>query len=57
MPPIVRILPRFLLFYRKRLAVIASDESPQEGHFMIDRWQRWQKNDEGRDCLDPWLGA
>jgi hypothetical protein len=34
---------------------LAGNESPQEVCFMLDRWQRWQKNDEGRDRLDPWL--
>jgi hypothetical protein len=37
MPPIARILPRLLLLYLKLLGVIAGDESPQEGRFMIDR--------------------
>jgi hypothetical protein len=55
MPPIVRILPRVLLVYVKLFGFLASNGSPQEGHFMIDRWQRWQKNDEGRDGLDPWF--
>jgi hypothetical protein len=41
-------------FYLKLLGVIASGGSPQEGCFVIDLWQRWQKNDEGRHRLDPW---
>ena len=35
MPPIVRIVPLFLLVYLKRLGVTASDGSAQEGCFMI----------------------
>lgn len=41
--------------YTSSFWVSASDESPQEDRFMIDRWQRWQKSDEGRDGLDPWV--
>jgi hypothetical protein len=43
MPPIVRILPRLLLVYLKRRGCITSGESPQEGCFMIDRWQRLER--------------
>jgi hypothetical protein len=57
MPPIFRILPRLLLVYLKLLGFIASDGSPQEGRFMIDRWQRWQKSGEARYLLDPWLSV
>jgi hypothetical protein len=41
MPPMVCILPCFLLFYLKRFGITAGDEPPQEGRFMIDRWQLW----------------
>jgi len=56
MPPIFRIVPRLLLLYLKLLGTIASGESPQEGCFIIDRWQQWEKH-EGRHDLDPWLAA
>jgi hypothetical protein len=55
MPPMVRILPQYLPVYLKRLGAIASDESPQEGHFILDRWQRWQTSNGGRDRLVPWF--
>lgn len=57
MPLIVRILPRLLLSYLKLLGIIASDWSPQEGPFMIDRWQQLQESDEGRYDLDPWIAV
>jgi hypothetical protein len=57
MPPFVRILPRLLLFYLKLLGVIASGGSPQEGCFMIDLWQPWQKSSEEPHCLDACLAA
>jgi hypothetical protein len=57
MPPMVRILPRLLLFYLKLLGVIASGGSPQEGCFVIDLWQRWRKSSEGPHRLDAWLAA
>jgi hypothetical protein len=47
MPPIVRIVPRLLLLDLKRLGVIASGESLQEGRFMIDRWQPWGNASRG----------
>jgi hypothetical protein len=53
MPPIFRILPRLLLLYLKLLGVIASGESPQEGRFMIDLWQRWGKAIKGDTALTP----
>jgi hypothetical protein len=31
----------------KLFGTIVSGGSAQEGRFRIDRWQRWQKNDEG----------
>ena len=46
MPPIVRILPRFLLVYLKRSGIAASDKSRQEGHFTIDCYLRWRKSED-----------
>jgi len=53
MLPIFRIVPRLLLVYLTLLGTIASGESPQEGRFMIDRWQRWRKAIRGDTPLIP----
>jgi hypothetical protein len=51
MPPIVRILPLYLLVYLKRLGVTAGGESQQEGHFMIVAGSDGEKAMRGNPAL------